>query len=152
VTAAVFRQLHVPVTGSATVLTSSAGASPKHPAISTTQAPTIDFARSSSPSWASRFEPSTIKDRLEDPKAIRTSSFHFRTHARACTKKGPAFAGPFVYRSCDQLVTRSSVLRRRCGLQLVNVSAKLPGWYEGADGGGAVVVALTLFQVLFETW
>src|SRR5690349_16424980 len=41
VTAAVLRQLHVPVTGSATVLTSSAaGASPMHPATSATQPPT----------------------------------------------------------------------------------------------------------------
>src|SRR5436190_9634278 len=42
VTGAVFRQLQVPTTGSETVLTSSGGASPMHPAISTTQAPTND--------------------------------------------------------------------------------------------------------------
>jgi hypothetical protein len=43
VTAAVFRQLHVPVTGWATVLTSSPGAAPMHPATSATQAPTSDL-------------------------------------------------------------------------------------------------------------
>jgi len=43
VIAAVFRQLHVPVTASATVLTSSAGASPMHPATSATHAPTSNL-------------------------------------------------------------------------------------------------------------